>query len=38
MNPGKFKQLGEPIPIKDVKGLHIEIGGYEAYYLDLIEL
>lgn len=38
MNPGKFKQITEPIPIKDANGNQIKIGGYDAYYLDLIEL
>ena len=38
MNPGSFKQMSEPIPIKNAKGEHIEISGYKAYYLDLIEL
>jgi hypothetical protein len=38
MNPGSFKQTGEPIPIKNSKGELIQIGGYDAYYLDLIEL
>jgi hypothetical protein len=38
MNPGSFKQMAEPIPIKNAKGEQIEISGYKAYYLDLIEL
>ncbi|MBF7089953.1 hypothetical protein IUY40_00110 [Flavobacterium sp. ALJ2] len=31
MNPGKFKQLAEPIPIKDAQGEQIKIGGYQAH-------
>jgi len=35
---GSFRQTGEPIAIKNAKGEHIKIGGFDAYYLDLIEL
>ncbi|MBO9585418.1 MAG: fibronectin type III domain-containing protein [Flavobacterium sp.] len=38
MNPGSFRQMSEPIPIKNAQGEHIKISGYKAYYLDLIEL
>ncbi|MCB6232135.1 hypothetical protein LIS90_12860 [Flavobacterium psychrophilum] len=38
MNPGSFKQTAEPIPIKNAQGEQIKIGGYPAFYLDLIEL
>lgn len=38
MDPGSFKQIAEPIAIKNELGEHIKIGGYLAYYLDLIEM
>lgn len=38
MNAGSFRQTAEPIPIIDSQGQQIKIGGFDAYYLDLIEL
>jgi hypothetical protein len=38
MNAGSFRQTAEPIPILNSQGQQIKIGGYDAYYLDLIEL
>lgn len=38
MEEGFFKQTAEPTLIKNAQGEQIKIGGYPAFYLDLIEL
>jgi hypothetical protein len=37
MNPGRFRQKSEPIPIME-NGTQVTIDGFDAYYLDLTEL
>ncbi|WP_024742470.1 hypothetical protein [Tenacibaculum maritimum] len=37
LNAGSLKQVREPIPILE-NGIHKEIGGMKAYYVDFIEI